>query len=150
MKSTKEILFEFLDGVRRDAVDDLHTKNISQGDLGMKASSEEDAGQLSGQHYWYYLVYGRKPGKQPPIDSILGWLEKKGITADIPQRSLAFLIARKIGRFGTDIYLGKRPGLALPEIFETREKDFRKDLREHYRDKIKDEIGSQLKAIFST
>ena len=149
MKSPKDLIITLLEGIRTDAISDLQSKNISQGDLGMKTQADDDSGQLSGNHYWYFLVNGRKPGKQPPMESILGWLEKKGITADIPQRSLAFLIARKIGKLGTDIYLGKRPGLALPEIIETREKDFRKDLREHFREQIKEQIGLSLKQLFA-
>ena len=148
MKSAKHIIFDFLESIRRDSIEDLHQKQISDGDLGLKTQAEDEAGDLSGLHYWYFLVNGRKPGKQPPIDTILGWLQKKGITADISQRSLAFLIARKIGRLGTDIYLGIRPGLALPEIIETRSKDFRKDLREHFREQIKEQIGDQLRQIF--
>jgi hypothetical protein len=149
MKSGKHIIVDFLEGIRRDSIEDLHAKNISQGDLGLKTKAEDDGGELSGNHYWYFLVNGRKPGKRPPIDSILGWLQKKGITADIPLRSLAFLIARKIGKLGTDIYLGRRPGLALPQIIEVRTKDFRKDLREHYREEIKKEVGDQLRKIFA-
>jgi hypothetical protein len=149
MKGGKQIIVDFLEGIRRDSIEDLHDKNISQGDLGMKTRADDDGGDLSGLHYWYFLVNGRRPGKRPPIDSILGWLEKKGITADIPLRSLAFLIARKIGRLGTDIFLGKRPGLALPQIIELRTKDFRKDMREHFREEIKKEIGGQLRQIFA-
>lgn len=149
MKSGKHLIATLLEGIRQDTIADLRAKNMSQGDLGLKTKADEDSGELSGNHYWYYLVNGRRPGKQPPIDSILGWLEKKGITADIPMRSLAFLIARKIGRMGTDIFLGRRPALALPEIIETREKDFRKDLREHFREQIKEQIGDQLKRIFA-
>lgn len=148
MRTGKEIIFDFLEGIRKDTIDDLHAKNMSQGDLGLKTQATDDSGQLSGNHYWYFLVHGRKPGKMPPIDSILGWLEKKGITADIPQRSLAFLIARKIGRLGTDIYLGLRPALALPQIIEVREKEFKGDIREHFREQFKQQIGDQLKKIF--
>jgi hypothetical protein len=91
-----------------------------------KISGEVRSGELYAKHYWYSLVHGRKPGKMPPIDSILDWLTNKGITADISLRSLAFLIARKIGRVGTDIYLGKRPGLALDEIIAKRQEEFDK------------------------
>lgn len=150
MKPTKQIIFDFLEGIRTDAVSDLQGKNISQGDIGMQTQAEADGGELSGNHYWYYLVYGRRPGKQPPIDSILGWLQKKGITSDIPERSLAFLIARKIGRLGTDIYLGKRPGLALPEIIQKREKEFNDQIDEHFREKYLNDFEKSLKTLFTT
>ena len=62
--------------------------------------------------YFYYVDQGRKPGKQPPIFKILQWMDFKNIrpiSTGIPKnrfglpradRSLAFLIARKIGRDG--------------------------------------------------
>lgn len=47
---------------------------------------------------------GRGPGKQPPSKAILQWINAKGIATkaekDINLSSLAFLIARKIGREG--------------------------------------------------
>lgn len=58
--------------------------------------------------YWYYVEYGRRPGKQPPIDAMEAWINKTGMVpypdenGKTPSvRSLAFLIARKIGREGT-------------------------------------------------
>lgn len=149
VKGDKEIILKFLDGIRTDSIEDLHAKNISQGDLGMKTRADEDSGDLSALQHWYYAVNGRRPGKQPPIDTIQSWLEKKGINADIPQRSLAFLVARKIGKMGTDIFTGKRPGLALPQIIETRSKEFRKDMREHFREQVKEQVGGQLRKLFS-
>lgn len=61
--------------------------------------------------YYIYLEQGRRPGKMPPIDAIVKWIRVKKITpypyrlpsgkSVIPsERSLAFLIARAIGRRG--------------------------------------------------
>lgn len=51
------------------------------------------------------LETGRKPGKMPPREPIQEWLQFRGINPpDISQESLAFLIARKIGREGTQVY----------------------------------------------
>lgn len=58
-----------------------------------------------GLHYSEYLVNGRGPGKFPPIAAIEKWIEDKGITpVDISVSSLAFLIARKIAREGTQYF----------------------------------------------
>lgn len=146
----KDLILKFLNSIRTDAVSDLHEKNISQGDLAMKAEADEDQGQLTGADYWYFTVYGRRPGKQPPIESILGWLKKKGITSDIPERSLAFLIARKIGRLGTDIYLGKRPGLALPQIIEAHEEKFEQDAGDKIQLELGDQIEDTLRQVFKS
>ena len=48
------------------------------------------------------VEFGRLPGKQPPIDAIELWVRRKlGISGN-EARSVAFLIARKIGREGTE------------------------------------------------
>jgi len=48
------------------------------------------------------VEYGRKPGKWPPRDAIEYWVRRKlKITNDAEVRSVAFLIARKIGTKGT-------------------------------------------------
>ena len=56
-------------------------------------------------NYIMTLETGRKPGKQPPTAPIEKWLQERGIQPpDITQKSLAFLIARKIGREGSMVY----------------------------------------------
>ena len=59
---------------------------------------------LLGEKYSEQLEYGRKSGKQPPSQVIEQWIRDKGImqkiTGKISISSLAFLIARKIGREG--------------------------------------------------
>jgi hypothetical protein len=47
-------------------------------------------------HAWW-VEYGRGPGKQPPFDKIMPWVLRH---ISPPTRSVAFLIARKIGREG--------------------------------------------------
>lgn len=63
--------------------------------------------KLSLFSYWKYVERGRGPGKQPPLDAIDKWVQlsdmanvaaEEGMTT----RQLAFLIARKIGREGTE------------------------------------------------
>lgn len=93
----------------------LHERSLSQSDElpgSMQAEIIEDdhalnlAIVLAG--YWYFVERGRGPGKQPPLQNIADWVERTGIAAlantdgkNISVRSLAFLIARKIGREGT-------------------------------------------------
>lgn len=64
------------------------------------------------------VEFGRRPGmKQPPIDALLGWVRRKRLTGsysvktkrrigsrasqDAEDRSVAFLVARKIAKHGT-------------------------------------------------
>ena len=62
------------------------------------------------QDYWQYVEEGRKPGKMPPIKNIYEWIRyKRPMQEKIQQspdkiaatKSLAYVIARKIGQKGT-------------------------------------------------
>lgn len=99
--------------------------------LGMKASGKwikslenktvRLSGQLWGEHYTEQLVNGREPGKFPPIKAIEKWISDKGITpTGITVSSLAFLIARKIAREGTEYF--KQGGTDLIESVITPER----------------------------
>ena len=78
--------------------------------------------ELFMEDYWKWVDEGRKPGKMPPIDKIAKWIAQKGIPIrsmvkasplkrksklslseriKSRNRSLAFLIARKIAKHGT-------------------------------------------------
>jgi hypothetical protein len=59
---------------------------------------------FSSEKYFTVLETGRKPGKMPPISAIEEWVRNKPIASDINPRSLAFLIARKIGEEGSLLY----------------------------------------------
>tara|TARA_S200002703_G_C3787290_1_gene242805 strand:- start:43 stop:525 length:483 start_codon:yes stop_codon:yes gene_type:complete len=113
MSLVVEVLQEELD----DLVKDLQKRHQQ---LGMKATSNwlrqletevyqvgtRYVGKVLGTFYTYFLVNGRKPGKRPPSKVIEKWIRVKGITpkGDITVKQLAFLIARKIGEFGTKYY----------------------------------------------
>lgn len=68
-----------------------------------------------------YSPDARKPGKQPPSEAIEQWLKDKGIASrlekEIAVTSLAYLIARKIGREGW-----KRQGTPLVSSVITPER----------------------------
>lgn len=121
----KEAIFRFLEVVRRGVIQDQDAKGIrssgkSAASLGIQEISK--GGQLVGDDYFQQQITGRRPGKFPPIKPILDWIEEKGISPEgISKKSLAFLIARKIAKKGTDIYSGLRPGLSVAEVAETYE-----------------------------
>ena len=90
-------------------------------DLGMKASGrwansleveitevqEKSIARIYGEKYTEQLVFGRKPGKFPPIKAIEQWIKDKGIKPiedNLKVSSLAFLIARKIADDGTKYF----------------------------------------------
>ena len=56
--------------------------------------------------YWKYANYGRPPGKMPPVSAIEEWITRRRIvpepnTSTPNVTSLAYVIARKIGKEGT-------------------------------------------------
>lgn len=75
---------------------------------------------------------GRGPGKQPPRNELEKWVRDKGLnlrdylTGQFMSRTetnikkVAYLIGRKIGATGTDIYQGKRQPIDLDEIIDNR------------------------------
>lgn len=100
-------------------------------ELGMRASGEFDratyadsrrlTASLWAPSYIEQLANGRAPGKFPPIAAIEQWIHDKGIQAvDITVSSLAFLIARKIAREGTEYF--KQGGTELIEAVITPER----------------------------
>jgi hypothetical protein len=120
-----EAVAKFLKRISDAYVKDQQGKGIrasGRSAASLKEVTEPTGGRLFGKAYFHFQKVGRRPGKFPPINAILTWIEEKGITpADISKKSLAFLIARKIARLGTDIFRGRRRGLNVEEeILEAR------------------------------
>lgn len=85
-----------------------HVITINKGNNTLEAAS-----------YYPFIVEGRGPGKQPPPNVILDWLQEKNIQPndeDMSLESLAFLIGRKMGREGNAIHRGEKEGIDILEI----------------------------------
>lgn len=92
---------------------------------------------LYAEDYWKFVEQGRSPGKQPPQEKMLEFVQKKNIMPKpyqlksgksvLPtQKQLAFLIGRKIGKEG----IKARP--YLQENIYDAIVDLEKDLTEAY------------------
>lgn len=115
----------------------------------LEVKMEQDGGDLTGSSYFYWQIHGRGPGKQPPIQNIIDWIRSKAIAlVDITEKGLAFLIARKIGREGTNIFQGKSPGLAVPLIIEEETTVLNRNLEEFLTETFQTAIQEGLQAIF--
>ena len=109
--------------------------------------------QIIMEDYWRWVDEGRKPGKMPPVDKIAQWIAHKGIPirAQVKatplkrkskktlservrsrQRSVAFLIARSIGKKGT------RPTHFYSDV-----------INEKFIADMKADIGKQLKKDYT-
>lgn len=56
--------------------------------------------------YWKYAEYGRGPGKFPPVDAILKWVEYKRLAPStrgtaMSTKQIAYVVSRKIALEGT-------------------------------------------------
>ena len=122
----KQILKALSDAIKDDIKADQRAKNIRASGRSADSLREEITDNdleavmnVFGTFYFEFQKRGRRPGKNPPISPILQWIDDKNITPDgISKKSLAFLIAKKIGDKGTDIHMGKRPGLDIKTILE--------------------------------
>ncbi len=139
-------LTELLDGIRDAYIKDQSAKGIKAS--GKSAASLHNiitptSGSLVGAKYFYQQMFGRKPGKFPPIDEILNWIREKRITprdAKTSERQLAFLFARKIAQSGTNIFQKKSEGLEVREEIKALLLKFRKEVVAEFRIDIQKEM----------
>lgn len=90
----------------------------------LERSSTDTNAKIIGEDYTNQLVSGRRPGAFPPVESIKKWVVDKGIVNNIKGNisisSLAFLIARKIAREGTNYF--KQGGTDLVSAVVTEQR----------------------------
>jgi len=95
-------------------------------ELGMNASGEwvsslearavEGRGEIWGRDYTYYLVNGRAGGSRPPITPLVNWVGNKLGIYGREGLSVAFAVAKKIEKEGTEYYPN---GTDLLEVLES-------------------------------
>lgn len=114
-------------------------KSIS---FNVKSSAKKIVLDITMLDYWGAVDTGRRAGKQPPIDKIKEWLTYPNVRdkmrfgqsdasfTESEKNSLAFLIARKIGRQGTkgnnfatnvftsDLITNELPDIVLNAVIE--------------------------------
>tara|TARA_R110002167_G_scaffold81296_2_gene222669 strand:+ start:4291 stop:4758 length:468 start_codon:yes stop_codon:yes gene_type:complete len=124
MTPQEQILSDEFEQIRFDLIkryDELGMRASGDFEKSLEVKQNKLSAELWGNHYIEQLVNGREPGKFPPIAAIEKWIGDKGISAfDISVSSLAFLIARKIAREGTEIF--KKGGTDLVDSVITPER----------------------------
>lgn len=146
--TTQEIISQYLDQIQQGLINDASAKGQK---IPVESFSQEvtaDYGALSGAHYFQYLVTGRGPGKFPPPDAMLKAVQAnpemladaRKIWKNITEESLAFLIGRKISRYGTDIFTGRKKGIDLTGVVDAALPDFLEKLAYHQAVNVGDKI----------
>ena len=101
-----------------------------------------------GEDYIYFSIYGRSPttkaGSGTVKDKIKQWIKDKGITSDISENQLAYLISRKIHREGNSIYLfsGKKNTGLLDNVITN---EMIKDFNDKFTKQIEADIAAEFK-----
>ncbi|WP_456867082.1 hypothetical protein [Galbibacter sp. BG1] len=99
-----KIIAEELNAIRNDILEVYNSSNkytTGQFEQDLSVDVNNNKGVMMGN----MTLQGRKEGKQPPIEAIEKWIEAKGIQPleeKMTTSTLAFLIARKIGKEGTN------------------------------------------------
>ena len=127
-------------------IKDLAAENAKVPVSQMRVEANNIEGNLFAPDWIQYMIYGRGPGKQPPPDRMLSWVQKNPelLNSDISEKSLAFLIGRKIGREGTDIFQGKRKGLDLLGVMEKNLPKLLEDIGEEEKLKIQTSLSKAI------
>lgn len=61
-------------------------------------------GEIHGMDYTYWLANGRKPGKAPPVSALIPWVNAKFGIGGKEAIGIAWAVAAKIKKEGTDYY----------------------------------------------
>ena len=81
----------------------LHNANIQSSSIrDIKVKSTNTGFEVLFPEHFAYINDGRRPGKQPPLNTIIDWINKSRISvpSGMKVKQFAFLIARSIGRRG--------------------------------------------------
>ena len=100
---------------------------------------------------------GRRPGKQPPVQAIMYWMEQKGVqprtssgkyakSSESNLKWAAYNIARAIGQRGTIKRYGYGGSDILNFVFKSREEAMTEDIATSFEQDLMDYIENGIKA----
>lgn len=129
---------EALDKYFQDIVKDLGGQNPKVPVSAFRIETSQIEGSLYAPDWFQYMIYGRGPGKQPPPDRMLAWVQRNpSMLADarskwkyITEQGLAYITGRSIGEKGTRIWRGEAKGVDLLGAMERAMPDLKMSLQE--------------------
>lgn len=90
--------------------------------------------------------YGRGPGKFPPLSKLVEWVKIRGLAEAGRERSLAYLIGRKMAREGSALFrAGGQSGVITGVINQERIDTVAESFATKYFNEIKSEVVKELK-----
>lgn len=84
----------------------------------LEARAVNSNGEIWGMDYTYFLANGRKPGKMPPVSSLMPWVNAKFGVGGKDAIGIAWAVATKIKNEGTNYY---PDGTDLLEVLNSNE-----------------------------
>jgi len=153
MASNTDSLTTFFLRVTEGLINDAAQKNQKIPVSSLRWEADELGGVYFAADYFKYLIYGRGPGKFPPVDKMTDWVEAnpdvlaraRQVYKYLTAQQLGFLIGRKISKDGTDIFSGKKPGIDLLGVMEKNMPDLLRELTRNEVIKIATDLRQAVK-----
>jgi len=103
---------------------------------------------IKGKDYTYYLVNGRAPGNRPPVTPLISWVANKLNKTGREGIGIAYAIANKIAKEGTEYFPN---GTDLLEILQSPEVTnyIYEKLAINLAGQVRSDIVRQLKTTFN-
>lgn len=107
-EEVKILLQGYLDQAKADFLQKYDAEYKSSGKLGQSLDTliienqGKFVGTFTGNDYVHELINGRRPGKQPPVQALIDWVNQKGIASGKKADSIGYAIAKSIGEEGTE------------------------------------------------
>jgi len=135
----KELIEKLLNNIKSEIIQSQYDKGMvttGESAASLQVTVSQFSGELSGSKSFIFQEFGRGPGKFPPMDNIIKWVEAKGLEGTTV-RGLAYVIARKIAREGTRIFRDKSLGIPIETIIKENIDRFVAELQEQEFKKLK-------------
>jgi len=127
MKPLEDIGQRFVDKIK-DKFDSQNLNDTGEAKDSLSYKVEGNKLIIEGKARALFLEFGRRPGTFPPIAPIRAWaIRKLGVSEDEAD-GVAYLIARKIAREGTDILTDRSKGLQVEILLSELNKELLQEI----------------------
>ena len=136
---TKEILTRAgeraVDNIQKQ-IDALNLSASGKARSSISFTATDKALYIEGLARVVFMIFGRASGKMPPIDPIRRWVEQKLGVSEDESEGIAWGIAKKIAKEGTNIFNGKAKGLRIEVTLSILNKEILSEITTVYAQEI--------------